>query len=309
MHRYPQNLETALAVEGVVRSNGAIPATIAIINGTVHIGLTEAELAWLAQVGRSAKKCSRHDIATLVGDFPDPSSNQVRGTGATTVAATAFLARLSHPNLRVFVTGGIGGVHRGWESSMDISADLMELGRTDITVICAGAKSILDIPATLEYLETQGVTVIGYQSEYFPSFFTASSGVKLSARADSPKEVARILLFNESEFKLTIIGIINGNRIMQVHSGIVVGVPIDATDEMNSAHIEQAIKQAVKEAEDNNIRGKRISFITVYRLRNYFIMQDITPFLLERVNELTKGDSLVASIRFTVRNIGSFCLI
>lgn len=194
---YPQNLETAIAVEDVVRQYGAVPATIAILNGTVHIGLTHDQLTWLAQVGRKAKKCSRRDIATLV--LPAGNAQQqgqrgdeeVRGTGATTVAATAYLARLAHPDLRVFVTGGIGGVHRGWEATLDISADLTELGRTDIAVVCAGAKSILDLPATLEYLETQGVTVVGYQTDYFPSFFTASSGIKVSTRAESPKEVAR----------------------------------------------------------------------------------------------------------------------
>lgn len=166
-----------------MRRQGAVPATIAILNGTVHIGLTRDELAWLGVIGHASTKCSRRDISGLVGAM---------GTGSTTVAATAYLARLAHPDLRVFVTGGIGGVHRGWETTLDVSADLTELGRTDITVVCAGAKSILDIPATLEYLETQGVTVVGYQTDFFPSFFTASSGVRVSSRADTPEDVANI---------------------------------------------------------------------------------------------------------------------
>jgi pseudouridine-5'-phosphate glycosidase len=182
-----------VAVEEEIRKEGGVPATIAILNGVVHIGLTQDEMEALARRGKEVKKCSRRDIAALVG-AGDPGSKILgAGTGATTVAATSYLARLAHPDLRVFVTGGIGGVHRGWESTMDISADLTELGRTDITVVCAGAKSILDIPATLEYLETQGVAVVAYQSDFFPSFFTASSGVKAPYRANSPKEIASIL--------------------------------------------------------------------------------------------------------------------
>ena len=190
--RYPQNFETALAVEDEVRKESVVPATIAILNGVVHVGLTHSEMEELARLGKEVKKCSRRDIAALVG-AGDPSAKSLgEGTGATTVAATSYLARLAHPDIRVFVTGGIGGVHRGWESTMDVSADLTELGRTDITVVCAGAKSILDIPATLEYLETQGVAVVAYQSNFFPSFFTANSGVKAPYRANSAKEVASI---------------------------------------------------------------------------------------------------------------------
>lgn len=194
-----------MAVEGAVRAGGAEAATVAVLNGVVHVGLTRPQLHSLARLGPAARKCSRRDISALVAHAPPSSpsvsvssaseSNEVvlgPGTGATTVAATSYLARLAHPDLRVFVTGGIGGVHRGWESSLDVSADLTELGRTDITVVCAGAKSILDIPATLEYLETQGVTVVGYQTDYFPSFFTSNSGVKVPYRADSAKEIASI---------------------------------------------------------------------------------------------------------------------
>lgn len=191
--RFPENFETAIAVEDEVRKEGGVPATIAILNGRVHVGLTRSEMEGLAMLGKRAKKCSRRDIAALVGAGNPEDTQLGEGTGATTVAATSYLARLAHPDLRVFVTGGIGGVHRGWESTMDVSADLTELGRTDITVVCAGAKSILDIPATLEYLETQGVSVIAYQSDFFPSFFTPNSGVKAPHRANSPKEIARIL--------------------------------------------------------------------------------------------------------------------
>lgn len=184
-----------------MRAAGAVPATIAILNGLVHIGLTPRRLRALALRGPLASKCSRRDISALVSVAP-PGSNAALsddgelvlgpGTGATTVAATAYLARLAHPDLRVFVTGGIGGVHRGWESTLDVSADLTELGRTDITVVCAGAKSILDIPATLEYLETQGVTVVGYQTNHFPAFFTPDSGVAVPHRADSPAQIASV---------------------------------------------------------------------------------------------------------------------
>lgn len=267
---YPANFETAVAVEEEVRQAGGIPATIAILNGVVHIGLTHAEMEGLARKGKEVKKCSRRDIAALVG-AGDPTADSLgEGTGATTVAATSYLARLAHPDLRVFVTGGIGGVHRGWESTMDISADLTELGRTDITVVCAGAKSILDIPATLEYLETQGVAVVAYQSDYFPSFFTANSGVKAPYRADSAKEIARMIL---------------SNRIMRVQSGMVVGVPISTNDAMNAVHIENAIQQALQEAIGQKLEGK-----------------DITPFLLEKVNNLTKGDSLHSNIQLIKQN-------
>lgn len=174
-----------------MREEGGAPATIAVLKGQVHVGLTRSEMESLARKGKAARKCSRRDMAALI-DAGESEWAEGDGTGATTVAATAYLARMAHPDIRVFVTGGIGGVHRGWESTMDISADLTELGRTDITVVCAGAKSILDIPATLEYLETQGVTVVAYQSDYFPAFFTANSGIKAPYRANSPKEVASI---------------------------------------------------------------------------------------------------------------------
>eukprot|EP00026_Physarum_polycephalum_P003574 Phypoly_transcript_03587.p1 GENE.Phypoly_transcript_03587~~Phypoly_transcript_03587.p1 ORF type:complete len:627 (+),score=58.48 Phypoly_transcript_03587:523-2403(+) len=232
--------------------------------------MTQTELEALARLGKEAKKCSRRDIATLVGAGVPGSTNLGAGTGATTVAATAYLARLAHPDLRIFVTGGIGGVHRGWEHTMDVSADLTELGRTDITVICAGAKSILDIPATLEYLETQGVSVVAYQSDFFPSFFTASSGVRAPNRADSTKEIARMIL---------------SNRMMHITSGMVVGVPISGQDAMDAMHIDAAIQQALQEADALKIAGR-----------------DITPFLLERVNNLTKGDSLHSNIQLVKQN-------
>ncbi|KOM28518.1 hypothetical protein LR48_Vigan549s007300 [Vigna angularis] len=219
---YPQNLQTAIEVESIVRENGAVPATIAILDGTPCVGLSLEELERLASLGTSARKTARRDIANVVA----------RGeNGATTVSATMFFA--SMVNIPIFVTGGIGGVHRHWEHSMDISSDLVELGRTPVAVVCAGVKSILDIPRTLEYLETQGVCVAAYKTNEFPAFFTETSGCKVSCRVDSPEDCACII---DASFKLKL-----GN-------GILIAVPIPQEHSASGHIIESAIHKAIKEA-------------------------------------------------------------
>ena len=247
---YPANLATALEVEAVVRANGGVPATIAILAGKVHIGLSQQELETLAKLGQTCVKCSRRNLPVVLAKGQ---------SGSTTVAATMYLAWKA--GIKVFVTGGIGGVHRGAEETWDVSADLIELGRVPIMVICAGAKSILDIPKTLEYLETQGVPVLGYRTEDFPAFFVPKSGCSVMSSVDSPIECARILLQNEQ------LGLTNG---------ILVGVPVPAGQEAHE--IEGAISQALKDMDTLHITGHRV-----------------TPYLLARVAELTDGDSLRAS--------------
>lgn len=249
---YPENLSTALEVESVVRSNGAVPATIAILSGKVHIGLDRADLEVLAKLGQSCVKCSRRNLPVVLAK---------RQSGSTTVAATMYLAHKA--GIKVFVTGGIGGVHRGAEETWDVSADLIELGRVPIMVICAGAKSILDIPKTLEYLETQGVPVLGYGTTDFPAFFVPSSGCPAMAQVDSPTECARILIHNER---------------LSLNNGILVGVPVPSGQEAHE--VEGAITQAIQDMDNLHITGHRV-----------------TPYLLSRVAELTHGDSLRASMR------------
>lgn len=255
---FPQNVETARKVEHEVRRSGATPATIAILDGIIHVGLTDEQLERLGKLGpNNVIKCSRRDIALVCS----------RGQhGATTVSATMIIADMVR--IGVFVTGGIGGVHRKGESTMDISADLTELGRTPMCVVCAGVKSILDIPRTLEFLETQGVTVASYQTNEFPAFFTAKSGVESHVRVESPLEVARL---------------IDANHAMKLGSGMLLAVPIPEKEEAKASKVKQAIDRALKEADKKNILGK-----------------DITPFLLKRVNELTKGESLRASMSLIV---------
>ncbi|BAT82998.1 hypothetical protein VIGAN_04009000 [Vigna angularis var. angularis] len=256
---YPQNLQTAIEVESIVRENGAVPATIAILDGTPCVGLSLEELERLASLGTSARKTARRDIANVVA----------RGeNGATTVSATMFFA--SMVNIPIFVTGGIGGVHRHWEHSMDISSDLVELGRTPVAVVCAGVKSILDIPRTLEYLETQGVCVAAYKTNEFPAFFTETSGCKVSCRVDSPEDCACII---DASFKLKL-----GN-------GILIAVPIPQEHSASGHIIESAIHKAIKEARENNITGSAE-----------------TPFLLAKVNDLTGGASLAANIALVKNN-------
>lgn len=256
---YPQNLETAREVEHVIKENGAVPATVAILDGVPCIGLSAEELDRLANLGIKSQKTARRDIAHVVA---------TRGNGATTVSATMFFASLV--GIPVFVTGGIGGVHRHGEHTMDISSDLTELGRTPVTVISAGIKSILDIPRTLEYLETQGVTVAAYKTHEFPAFFTESSGCKVHCRLNTPEECARL---------------IDANMKLGLGSGILIGVPIPAEHAASGALIESAIQRALKEASDNNVTGN-----------------SATPFLLARVNELTSGASLAANIALVKNN-------
>ena len=255
---YPQNVETALLVEEAVRENGAVPATIAIIGGRLKVGLTGEELQYLGTTG-GVIKASRRDIPFIVSGRKD---------GGTTVAATMILAALA--GIRVFATGGIGGVHRGAAASMDISADLDEFARTDVAVVCAGAKSILDVGLTLEYLETKGVPVIGYGADELPAFYTRESGFKVSYRLDSPEEIAAVL---KVKWDLGLKG------------GAVIANPIPAEFAMDKAVIDKAIDLALKEAGEAGIKGK-----------------EVTPFLLGRVKDLTGGDSLESNIRLVLNN-------
>ncbi|KAI1315821.1 hypothetical protein EDD11_000316 [Mortierella claussenii] len=251
---YPQNYETAIEVEKVVRDNGAVPATIAIIDGQIQIGLSPDQIRHLAKLGRSAVKASRRDLAVVMAK---------KQTGATTVSSTMLLAHRA--GISVFATGGIGGVHRGYENTMDASADLTELGRTPVAVVCAGVKSILDIGRTLEFLETQGVTVATYGSTPdFPAFFTRTSGFKSMLNIETPTEAAELIAANHS---------------IDLQSGIVVAVPIPEADAMDDALVGDAINMAVKEADEQKIYGK-----------------ESTPFLLKRVNELTGGNSLKSTL-------------
>ncbi|XP_074310597.1 pseudouridine-5'-phosphate glycosidase [Silene latifolia] len=261
---YPQNLETAKEIEGIVRENGAVPATIAILDGIPHIGLDIKELEWLAKFGAQIRKTARRDIAAVVA---------AGANGATTVSATMFFA--SMVGISVFVTGGIGGVHRHGEQTMDVSSDLIELGKTPVAVVSAGAKSILDIPRTLEYLETQGVCVAGYRTNEFPAFFTETSGCKVPCRLDSPQDAARL---------------IEANMKLKLGTGILIAVPIPKEHSASGTFVESAIQRALKEAREKHITGSAE-----------------TPFLLSRVNELTGGASLASNIALVKNNaiIGS----
>lgn len=250
---YPINRDTALAVEKIVRDYGATPATIAIIKGVIKIGLSNEELEILSTEGKkNSRKCSRRDLAYVIAR---------KMNGSTTVAGTMYLASLA--GIKVFVTGGIGGVHRGAEQTFDISADLTELARTRISVVSAGVKSILDIPKTLEYLETMGVPVVTYQSDDFPDFFTRKSGLPTVFRCDTPEECAAMIRSQED---------------LQLNTGILFTVPIPEDKEADSEKIKAGIEQSLKEAEEKGISGALI-----------------TPFLLKRVNELTGGESSSSS--------------
>ncbi|KAL5764646.1 hypothetical protein ACOSQ2_017240 [Xanthoceras sorbifolium] len=256
---FPKNLETAKEVEAIVRENGAVAATIAILDGIPCVGLSTEELERLAKLGSKAQKTARRDIAHVVA---------MRANGATTVSATMFFA--SMVGIPVFVTGGIGGVHRHGEHTMDISSDLTELGKTPVAVISAGVKSILDIPRTLEYLETQGVCVAAYKTHEFPAFFTESSGCKVPCRVDSPDDCARL---------------IDANMKLKLGSGVLIAVPIPKEHTASGSLIESAIQSALKEARDKNVVGNAE-----------------TPFLLARVNELTGGMSLASNIALVKNN-------
>ncbi|MBE7184821.1 MAG: pseudouridine-5'-phosphate glycosidase [Methylobacterium mesophilicum] len=255
---FPANLETAQAVEAVVRENGAVPATIALIEGELRAGLDAEELEALAQ-SKDAVKASGRDLAAVMVR---------KGTAGTTVSATMRIAALA--GIPIFATGGVGGVHRGAEQTFDISADLTELGQTGTTVICAGVKSILDIPKTLEYLETQRVPVIAYGTEDFPAFFTRKSGLKADHRLDSAEDIAKAMALHEA---------------MGSGTGILVANPVPEADALTDEFITGTIDDAVAEAEAKGIARK-----------------EVTPFLLARINELSKGESLRANIALIKNN-------
>ena len=256
---YPKNVETAMLVEKTIRDNGAVPATIAIIGGRLKAGLSPEEIEYLGKSGRKVAKVSRRDLAAIVARGAD---------GATTVTTTMIIAHMA--GIKVFATGGIGGVHRGAETTMDISADLEELASTPVMVVCAGAKSILDLGLTLEYLETKGVPVIGYGTDELPAFYTRHSGFGVDYRVDSPEELAAM-------FK--------AQQELGMKGGMLVTNPIPEQYAMDKEVIDAAIDQAVKESKEQGIHGK-----------------ETTPFLLARVVELTGGDSLESNIQLVLNN-------
>lgn len=255
---YPDNLECAHNCERIVREAGAVPATIGIISGRIKIGLSEEELRFFAE-SKDIRKCSRRDAAAVIAG---------KGNGAATVALTMIAAKMA--GVRFFATGGIGGVHRGAQQSFDISADLEELAQTDVAVICAGAKAILDIPLTLEYLETAGVTVLGFGTEDFPAFYTRKSGCKADYRVDSAEEAARIIKVKTD---------------LGIQNGILIAVPIPEKDELDPVFINENIECALKKAESLSIRGKAV-----------------TPFLLAELHSITGGKSAAANKALVYNN-------
>lgn len=257
---YPKNVETALNVEKIVRENGAVPATIAIIKGKITVGITEEEIEYLGKKGLSVHKSSRRDLAVLLSKGED---------GATTVATTMIAAAMA--GIKVFATGGIGGVHRGAETTMDISADLEELSETPVMVVCAGAKSILDLGLTLEYLETKGVPVIGYQTDCLPAFYTRESNYSVDYRMDSPSEIAKTFAIKQ---------------VCNLKGGMLVTNPIPEKYSMDRKLIDDTIEEAIKEANDLGIHGK-----------------DTTPFLLDKIQKLTGGKSLESNIALVYNNV------
>ena len=256
---YPQNVETALNVEKIIRENGAVPATIAVLGGRLKAGLSPEEIDYLGKTGTAVTKASRRDLPVLVSKGMD---------GATTVTTTMIIAHLA--GISVFATGGIGGVHRGAETTMDISADLEELAHTPVMVICAGAKSILDLGLTLEYLETHGVPVIGYGTEELPAFYTRKSGFKVDYRLDTPEELARTFFVKQD---------------MGLGGGMLVTNPIPEEYSMDADVINKAIDEAVAESRVLGIHGK-----------------ETTPFLLAKIKDLTGGDSLASNIQLVYNN-------
>ena len=256
---YPQNVETALRVEEIVRQNGAIPATIGIINGVMTAGLTADEIEILGKQGQDVTKVSRRDMPMILTK---------KMNGATTVASTMIIAELA--GIRIFATGGIGGVHRGAGTTFDISADLQELKHTSVAVVCAGAKSILDIGLTLEYLETHGVPVIGFQTKHFPAFFTRKSGFGVDYRIDTEGELAMM-------FKT--------KWAIPLHGGVVIANPVPHEFEADQYLIDKAIKKSIDRAADQGIKGK-----------------DITPYLLSEIERRTEGLSLKTNIQLVLNN-------
>lgn len=256
---YPQNVETALKVEQTIRENGAVPATIAIIGGQLKAGCTPEEIEYLGKKGQAVIKASRRDLPVLIARKAD---------GATTVTTTMIIASMA--GIRVFATGGIGGVHRGAQQTFDISADLEELAQTPVMVVCAGAKSILDLGLTLEYLETKGVPVIGYGTEELPAFYTRHSGFKVDYRIDTPEELA-------AAFK--------AKMDCGLKGGMLVTNPIPEEFSMPKEVIDKAIDQALREMDEAGIHGKQC-----------------TPFLLAKVKDLTGGESLASNIQLVLNN-------
>jgi len=255
---YPQNVETALQVEKVIRENGAIPATIACINGKIQVGLSSSQLEELA-TSKNVLKLSRRDLPIAISQ---------KRIGATTVAATMIGAEMA--GIKIFATGGIGGVHRGVELTGDVSADLQELGMTSVAVVSAGAKAILDIPRTLEYLETMGVPVLGFQSDFFGAFYSRSSGIPVEMRMDTPQEIADFL---------------NAKWNLGLNGGVLISNPIPEEYEIPSSEIEPVILEAVAEANALDINGKRL-----------------TPFLLGKIKDVTAGRSLETNIQLVLNN-------
>ena len=255
---YPKNVETALNVEKIIRENGAVPATIAILQGRLKVGLTREEIEYLAK-GNEIVKASRRDIPFIIAKKLD---------GATTVASTMIIANLA--GIKVFATGGIGGVHRGAQQTFDISADLQELAQTNVAVVCAGAKSILDIGLTLEYLETHGVPVVGFGTNEMPAFYTRRSGYAVDYRVDSPAELAQA---------------VKAKWDLGLNGGIVVANPIPEQYQMDYDVITRVVDEAVQEAEFKGIKGK-----------------ETTPFLLAKVKDITQGESLEANIQLVYNN-------
>ncbi len=256
---YPKNVETALLVEDEVRRNGAVPATIAIINGRLKAGLTKDEIEYFGKKGTAITKASRRDIPTIIAKKED---------GATTVAATMIIASLA--GIDVFATGGVGGVHRGAETTFDISADMDEFTKTGVLVVCAGAKAILDLPLTLEYLETKGVNVVGYRTDELPAFYTRKSGFKVTWRMDSPEEIAASWLVQKDLYPNT---------------GLLVTNPIPEEYSMDADYINREIDEAIKEMRALGIKGK-----------------ETTPYLLDKIQKLTGGKSLEANIKLVLNN-------
>lgn len=255
---YPENINTAGRVEEIIRDKGAVPATIALMNGKIKVGLSGEELETLAQA-EDVVKVSRRDIASVLA---------AKSFGATTVAATMICAEAA--GIQVFVTGGIGGVHREGEKTMDISADLQELSKTSVAVVCAGAKSILDIGLTLEYLETHGVPVIGYKTSQFPAFYTRQSGFEAGLVSSSPEEVAETMRIKWE---------------LGLEGGLVIGNPVPEEHELSKSYMDQLISQALTAADENGIRGK-----------------DTTPFLLDRLKQVSEGSTLKTNIALVEHN-------
>jgi pseudouridine-5'-phosphate glycosidase len=256
---YPQNVETAMKVEGIIRAHGGIPATVGLVDGVGVVGLTPAEIEEMGKRGMSIPKVSRRDLPMILAE---------KSWGATTVATTMILASMA--GVEFFVTGGIGGVHRGAETTFDVSADLEELGRTNVTVICAGAKAILDLPKTLEVLETKGVPVLGYQTEELPAFYTRTSGLKVDYAIKNAEDAANI---------------VKAKRDLGLNGGILITNPIPEEYSMDPKEINKVIDEAIVEMDEKGIKGKQC-----------------TPFLLAKIAEITKGKSLAANIQLVFNN-------